>query len=445
MNNTRDYKLYFNLYNDKLASLNDSLGFISEKRKYKPADNILNESEKRLILKRIAAVKGLNEINTNDFEETIDILFEDKQELVSILQSYFVELKPSVFKQHLRTFLETVFDKASTDAHIDLSTSAFKKMAKSWALPYNGNHTGAELYLKKLYVNREFLFKKSLDDSYMPTVPVTEKDAYGFDKLSFAELQAAFMPSLFYTLNEDQVKSLSQALVTKYLEAQNVDTCKVDFAYIKRSSSNNIYGEYHPNKGVIEINNKFVTGFNSAKNDYNSVFPIKLMSTLIHNARVRAQYANLNNSNLDIRSELVSQAILRPTCTEYMTKDKTKKESYFAEYISTADELDARETELEAIAYLMATQKNQGAESEDILRLAAYYNTIVEKERANSKHDIKEEYKTLFPHLYNNDTFNFNESKGIRKEIDVYNDQTLKILTSFPTLFKDYNAPILDY
>ena len=40
-----------------------------------------------------------------------------------------VELKPSVFKQHLRTFLETVFDKASTDAHIDLSTSAFKSIS----------------------------------------------------------------------------------------------------------------------------------------------------------------------------------------------------------------------------------------------------------------------------------------------------------------------------
>ena len=427
MNNFNDYKNFVALYNKKILILNDQFRFINFAKSSSRNTTQLTNEEKMEVLRHLSAKKNIGNADAGDFEDVLDIVFKDKKELISYIQEIYVTTNTPATKQHIKQLLEDLYDKAVYDSHVSLKPNSNPTLSTSWKFPYKGNASHIEQILEKLYRTREFFVQKSLQIDNFPTTKVELKDVYGFDQLSFNELQAMFAPSNFYKLDAEQIPYLSQALVNKYLEANNVETCKVDAVNMPSSKDSIIYGAYLPNLGVININKRYFTNFDAAKSGLNPVLPLKLMSTLLHEAQHRVQFANLDKDNLSAREELVKQSILRPTCKDYLENENAIANSY-AEYLSEPDEVDARNAALDAIAY-MINGNPYVSDPTDKNRIAAFFNVIHNKEVSNAKLNYKPEYKELFKQVYKAKNYALKNDHSTTLEILKSQEQLSSIFT----------------
>lgn len=420
------YKSAINSYDNYIKKLDNEIHFINHSAKMDLSSIGLSDADKTAILAYIARKKGTGTIDSGEFENALEYSFASKTQLIEVIQSLYVNTKNYTLKDELKKLLYIVFDKASYDAHIDLSTLRAKELAKNWIFPYNGKVGAYENVIKRLYDRRKFIYNKSLNAQYLPTKPA-KASKYGFDDLSLEELQALFIPSNFYKLTEAQIKDLSQALVTAYCKSHNVQSCRVDFKTIPAPSNQVVYGMYQVNDGCIEINQRFAIGIKSAKNAKNPVFPLQLMTTLIHEAQHRVQFASLDNQATNAREELVKQAILHPDCKDYL-KSKFSNSTSFASYMSEPDEVDARDSSLQFVESMLSNQHLTN--EEDYNKIAAYYNNMCETEQSAEKLAYKDNFKQLFPQIYSPKTYPVNNKKSTMLEIDHAHSHTFAILKS---------------
>ncbi len=441
MTQTSIFKTAFNNYNNKLKNLNDYYNFVNLTKIINLDEISLTDEDKSLILSILAHKKNLGNAGAGDFENVIDILFEEKSELLNIIQQYFVTVQDPELKKKLKMFMQILFAKATAEAHI-INPKINKVLMTSWTYPYNGRVHNIEKTLDKIYKNRKFMFEKSLNENYLPTTKANTTDEYGFHNLSIYNLLTLFYPSNFYKLDSKQIEALCQALVNKHCEAMNVIPCKVNFKEINSNSKYLTSGEYNVNEGYIDINKRYLTGFNIAKNQNNLSFPLRLMTTLVHEAEHRVQFANLDKPSTSEMDTLVKDSIMNPNNKDYLVYPSNN--ASFENYLSEPDEMAARNVSL---AYLEEMVNMKASNNSEIEKIAMYYNNILDEEQENQKLEYKENYKKFFSQIFNKNRFNLYNVKGLMAEVDASNYQSYSILksTDCNDFMLNYNFPVLDF
>ena len=190
---------------------------------------------------------------------------------------------------------------------------------------------------RKYEFNRLFALKQLVNPEHLPTkkpeINITE-----FKELSTTELVSLFKAENFYKLSKDQVNALFQAVANDYLIKNGVEPCAVELTNLTLTNSMVCYGEYNPNTGVISLNKNLLDKFDYAKALNDQYFPYQMLTTIIHEASHRIQFANIDKDDSSAKHYLISNALKKPQSF----KD-------FSEYLSSADELDARNS---ALSYL---------------------------------------------------------------------------------------------
>jgi len=199
------------------------------------------------------------------------------------------------------------------------------------------------------------------DKTVKPQIDTSE-----FDGKSREELLEYFKPDVFYGLSALQQQALYQACVNEYLRSEGVDTCAVIFEDMKLDDQSIVFGQYRPNHGAIYLNRRLFENIAELGGALNPFFPLRLLQTAIHEARHRVQFMRFGH-NPTTPSEREIQAS--------MTHDQGRLS--YAEYLSEADELDARNA---ALGYLREAAERTG--NQDI---QAFYWTEWEREKALPK------------------------------------------------------------
>ena len=246
-----------------------------------------------------------------------------------------------------------------------------------------------------------FAANKTRDKNYFPTSPVTINTTR-FDNCTRSELVKNFQADKFYSLSTTQKQELFQAVVNDYLTSNGVEPCNVSLSNLPIDEKSICFGQYNPNTGSIHINRNLLTNLDSADEANNQYLPYKILSTLIHEAQHRVQFANLENDNTSEKDKLVSNSLMHPqNCMTY------------SQYLTEPDELDARNAAQE---YIRQQAKNQTGSNS----LAQFYNVTKEDEIKNNKRDVPSKIKDLFPDIYNNqflkEAQNFSRMKDEKKE-----------------------------
>lgn len=416
MFNSNEYKNSFADYTNKILELDKEFHFINQTKKENGVKFNLTDNQKEIIINLLKKKTDIGDVTGGDFENVIDVYFPSKVNLLTILQNILVTTTDKEEKEAIKAIIETVFEIAEKEAHNGMYDITPSARNSSISLPTR--HVilppVIDAIIERQYETRAFLYNRSLNKDYLPTVDPTPVDTSAFAHMSLNELQAMFLPSNFYKLNGQQVCQLSQAYVNAYCASLGVPSCRVNFNQLKSDDSAICFGMYYPNKGMIDINKKFILNLNFAKETGNPNFSLRLLSTLTHEAHHRYQFASLDNENKNARDKFVSYAIVNNKDKVWLANDS--KVSTMAEYLSEPDEIDARDAALAAI-YNLATIENDNITKTDRDTAKLFFNNGLKKEQQNVKQELKPEYKKLFNFVYSNESFDVSGiSKGVKQE-----------------------------
>ncbi len=240
------------------------------------------------------------------------------------------------------------------------------------------NTTITNYHIQRKFENYKlFALNKALNIHYFPTSKVVV-NTDEFKNLSRQELVSLFNKENFYKLSNDQIVALMQAVVNEYLQSNKVSSCSVNLADLTFDEDFITYGEYNPNLGCININKNLINLIDNARKFDDQCLPYQILTTLIHEATHRVQFASLDKEFKTEFDKAISSALLKPNATSY------------SEYLSSLDELDARNSTL---LYL-----KQNAISCDAL--AQFYNNKKREEINSPKQEISNDLKYLFKDIY---------------------------------------------
>ena len=119
--------------------------------------------------------------------------------------------------------------------------------------------------------------------------------------------------------------------------------------------------------------------------------PYQILNTVIHEARHRCQYSNLDKENLPQKEYLVAKSLLKPEHTDY------------SDYLSSLDEIDARNCSLQYF-------RNVAKETKNSETLAQFYNLKKKEEFNLNKNPVSSTIQNYFPDVYNTNFLETNEN-----------------------------------
>ena len=181
-----------------------------------------------------------------------------------------------------------------------------------------------------------------------PTPIKTSYPTREFDGLSRAQLVDYFKADRFYALTSKQKSSLLQAVANDYLKEHGVEPCAVELEKLPMSQTSICFGQYSPNKGYISLNSKVLENLEALEEANNQYLPYQLLSTVIHEAHHRVQFASLDKQNKNEKEERIADALLHP-----------QNSLTYSEYLAELDEIDARNASLQYIRECHAAKKEK--------------------------------------------------------------------------------------
>ena len=190
-----------------------------------------------------------------------------------------------------------------------------------------------------------------------------------------------FRKENFYNLSREQQIQLCQAVVNDYCKSNGVKPCKIKLAELPMTDKKICYGEFMPAKSTILLNSKVFEIADDLKYSKNSFLPLQILLTTVHEAQHRVQVEKLGQVSESLRDQTVSECIKNPV-----------KNISFSHYLASADELDARDCALEYIKQQLPVQ--------NCTDLEKFFNTKILEEKRNTKKDIPDEIKAMFPNIY---------------------------------------------
>ena len=206
-----------------------------------------------------------------------------------------------------------------------------------------------------------------------------------FNGFSRDQLIEYYSPSKFYSLSSEQRRALFQATVNEYLDSNGVERCPVTLKNMPINKKSVYYGLYRPQYQEISINSNLFDNIDQLDNENNAYFPYQILSTLIHEATHHVQFQNLEDGADDEKSQLIKSSMMNDQ--DNMSYD---------EYLTEADELDARDS---ALAYIKEAALNA---TQNRLNLCVFYNLQKNDEMKNPKKAVSKEVKNMFPNIYDN-------------------------------------------
>lgn len=255
-------------------------------------------------------------------------------------------------------------------------------------LAYNGqnevspvlNSVKTQIIIRRDIAFLEYFIAKEHNAEYTPEIPYTG-NVGKFENLSRNQLVDYFKVDKFYMLNDHQKLQLLQAVANDYCKLNGVNSCAVTLEELPYSDKSICYGEYQPAQSKILLNKRIFDLLDDAKYCKNQYLPMKILSTVIHEAQHRVQFETLDKTDKTEREQLVSDSI-----------NKNKRYQSFNKYLVEPEELDARECALEYI-------KQCARETQDEI-LEKYYNTLVLEEQKNGKSNVPINIQHYFQHIY---------------------------------------------
>ena len=310
--------------------------------------------------------------------ELLDVSYEDKTQLLGDIHSISrpFEDQEKRFMKKLELALGKFLEKIEKD---EGASNEENVMRTSLCFPYQINDS-SYFVVRRLLQLRQFAFNKQKDSSYFPTLAQTI-DTSEFDGLDRYELANLFSKENFYNLSQQQLQALLQATANNFLIENGTSSCAVLIEDLPVQDGAITFGEYDPNRGAIIMNKKIINLFQTAKSQNMQSYAYHMLSTLIHEATHRVQFANLSKTNLPLKDAVVVQAL----------KDPEFRSSY-AEYLSAPEELDARQSALEYIKDCGQALSNPA--------MLGFYNVVLDHEKNNSKAEVNGQIKQLFSTIY---------------------------------------------
>lgn len=300
--------------------------------------------------------------------------------LIDIIVKVYKKCKTSKQKHKLTTFIAKLINQLNKTKKVLIESINNSNISLDNHSSFQTNIYQTEDIFRKIQNYSLFFLSKSIDANYFPTKKVTI-DTSKLDHLSRADLINLYSTENFYSLSSEQVLKLLQATANEYLKDNNVSSCCVESKELTFNENVITYGEYDPNDGSIAINKEFLNLFDSAKSKNDQYYPYKLLSTLIHEARHRVQFSNLGKTNISDKDLSIQKAIT-----------DTSNYTSYSSYLSSADELDARNSALEYFLELATSTNND--------KLRAFYNEMKIAEMSKPKNPVPHEYKNYFSNIY---------------------------------------------
>lgn len=250
----------------------------------------------------------------------------------------------------------------------------------------------------------EFDVYKSFNKDY--TCPnVDTQDVGRFQELSQNELLNFFSPSKFYALSTTEKHNLFQAVVNDYCNLRGVKSCLVSLSDLPLSSTNVCFGEFVPTESTILLNSAVFDAIDDCKKTKNAFLPYQILLTLVHEAQHRVQFEKIDEPVTSQKQQLINKCLLEP---QLNLSQKA--------YISSFDELDARNCALEYI-------KN-AIDKTDNLTLEKFYNTKLLDEQKQAKEYLTAQQKNMFDYIFNQ------KPTSSRENLNVEKNQFYRILHS---------------
>ena len=172
-----------------------------------------------------------------------------------------------------------------------------------------------------------------------------------------------------------------QAVANDYCKTKGVNSCAIELADLPFSDNAICYGEYVPSQSKILINRQVFDMLEDFKYCKNQYLPMKVLSTVVHEAQHRVQFETLDKPNKSVREQLVSDSI-----------NQEKREISHNKYLIEPEELDARDATIEYI--------KECARNSDNPIFAKYLNTLIMNERKNRKSNAPDYIKQHFINIY---------------------------------------------
>ena len=314
----------------------------------------------------------------------LETMFNNKKEIVLFLSQIVDELKDEKVKAKIESLqhkLEANIEKESKQIKNRPSYSAF-------------NEEERLIVSRKYNYYAKFALNKSLNK--IPTNITKPKSAGDFEGLSRSALVEYFDAKNFYSLGEKQQKQLYQAVVNEYCNSLGVQPCAVKFIELPFSEKTVCYGEYDPNKRVININSSVLDLLPDANG--NQYLPYKILATLVHEAKHSHQFENVGKQSLSTKEQYIKNSLI--TNQSGLT---------FGQYLAEPDELDARNAAQEYFREMFEISKNQN--------LAAFYNLQAINENNNPKEKIPKDCERFFPEIY--------DSKMLDTQVNLTHDSVM--------------------
>ncbi len=333
--------------------------------------------------------------NAADLATYLDLNYSTKQELLLHLISDLKKATDEDVKNAIASLisdLENYFD-AKIEALASSENGQKNISEHHLSLIYPFSLPEVPPQVAKVYNLRQFTYLKALNPAYFPTHSVNI-DTSEFKHFSRQELVSLYSADKFYNLSETQIMALMQATANEYLLDNGISPCAVEFRPMPLGRNKAVFGEYSPNTGTIYINSNLLGLLDRAKSENNQYLPYQLLSTLIHEATHRIQFANFGNNTTTLKDKAVQIALKEP-----------QSNMSYSEYLGSVDEIDARNASMK---YIRESAINLSSSS-----LASFYNEKKKQELKNTKTDIPAELKPYFTDVYSKEMLVI---KGLAKE-----------------------------
>lgn len=222
--------------------------------------------------------------------------------------------------------------------------------------------TESDLPKQKAADYQEYAEKQLKREIKTPEITI---DTSKFEKFTDKQLFEFYKTDKFYKLSKEDQMALLQTSVNRYLDAAGVERVPISLDYGMTLDDRFVeYGNYKPSHQTIFLNGNLFN--NVEQNEGNIFLPLKLLSTVVHEARHHIQFSKFQFSPANKVEELIQKSM-----------QQSQANLSFKEYLAAPDELDARNAALEFMR-IAAVETND-------INFAAFYNLEKQREQNNKK------------------------------------------------------------
>ncbi len=379
---------------ENILYVNSYLAHLNNQRKF-PKQNpifVLEANDIQTLKKEISSFDGIDfDENTIDLEEIQKLSFDKKTKLLSLILQLFnltQDSSLSSFSEKLKKMIESS-DEVDNSKEKQLQTSKQKDLEKEQI----------KIIESKAKRYGDFAFERAKNPKFKATTrPVIDtsslleslskaKSQNGNSQLSTRDqLVQMFEPDKFYRLSQRQKEILFQAVVNEYLQSQGVEPCAVKMSKLHMGNKTVTFGEYVPTEGVIKLNSRLFENIDDMANVNNPHFPYQILSTLIHEAQHRVQFMNIDKPAKNTAEKIMKESLFFP-----------QSGKNFSDYLSEADELDARNASLKYFREQASNSQSQTTAK----ALTNFYNFEKQKEINNGKSAVSQELMNEYVDIFN--------------------------------------------